>query len=115
MFPCHAREASTAFRESATWGSDVELEAIESEQTSLTLSLPLSPEQNSLNSRTITYIFPSPEARNTISFRLDDVLFTAASDAEDFQSPTPPPPSGLRSGKPADRFFPTDDSADRWT
>ncbi len=33
-----------------------------------------------LNSRTITYIL----ACNTVSFGLDDVLFTAASDSEDF-------------------------------
>ncbi len=42
MFPRRAPEASAAFRESATWGSDVELEAMESEHTGLVLSLPLS-------------------------------------------------------------------------
>ncbi len=41
MFPRHA---PSAFRESATWGLDVELEAMESEQTGLALSLPLLPE-----------------------------------------------------------------------
>ncbi len=30
------------------------------------------------------YLYPSPEARDTVSFGLDDVLFTAASDSEDF-------------------------------
>ncbi len=30
------------------------------------------------------YLFPSPEARDTVSFGLDDVLITAASDSEDF-------------------------------
>ncbi len=44
MFPRHVPEVSTAFHESATWGSDVELGAIESEKTGLALSLPLSPE-----------------------------------------------------------------------
>ncbi len=43
-FPVAPRKASAAFRESTTWGSDVELEAMESEQTGLALSLPLSPE-----------------------------------------------------------------------
>ncbi len=44
MFPHRAPEAFAALRESATWGSDVELEAMESEQTGLAFSLPLSPE-----------------------------------------------------------------------
>ncbi len=30
------------------------------------------------------YLFPSPRARDTVSFRIDDVLLTAASDSEDF-------------------------------
>ncbi len=30
------------------------------------------------------YLYPSPEARDTVSFGLDDELFTAASDSEDF-------------------------------
>ncbi len=42
--PRRAPEAAEAFRESTTWGSDVELEAMESEQTGLAFSLPLSPE-----------------------------------------------------------------------
>ncbi len=41
MFPRHAPEASAAFHESATWGSDVELGAM---AMGLALSLPLSPE-----------------------------------------------------------------------
>ncbi len=48
VFPRHALEASAAFRESTTWGSDVELEAMESEQMGLALSLPLSPERISI-------------------------------------------------------------------
>ncbi len=41
IFPRRAPEASAASRESATWGSDVELEEMESEQTGLAfLSLP---------------------------------------------------------------------------
>ncbi len=43
-FPLRAPEASTAIRESATWGSDVQLEAMESEQTGLAFSLPRTPE-----------------------------------------------------------------------
>ncbi len=49
-------------REFASWGSDVELEAMESEQTGLAFSLPLSPEHD--------YLYPSPEARDTVSFGL---------------------------------------------
>ncbi len=49
FFPV-APEASAAPRESATWGSDVELEAMESEQTGLAFSLPLSPEHVRANS-----------------------------------------------------------------
>ncbi len=30
------------------------------------------------------YLYPSPEAHDTVSFGLDDVLLTAASDSEDF-------------------------------
>ncbi len=30
------------------------------------------------------YLFPSPRARDTVSFEIDDVLLTAASDSEDF-------------------------------
>ncbi len=82
MFPRRAPEAYAAFSESATWGSDVELEAMESEQTGLALSLPLSPEHIRTSSPVEfahDYLFPSPEAHDTVSFELDDVLFTAAS------------------------------------
>ncbi len=51
------------------------------------LSLPLSPEHMRVNSPVefaYEYLCPCPEARNAVSFRLDDVLFTAASDSEDF-------------------------------
>ncbi len=87
FFPRHAPEASAALRESATWCSDVELEAMESGQTGLALSLPLSPEHVRANSPAeFAYesLYPSLEARNAVSFGLDDVLFTAASDSEDF-------------------------------
>ncbi len=60
---------------------------MESEQTGLAFSLPLSPEHMRANSPvefTHDYLFPSPEARDTVSFGLDDVLITAASDSEDF-------------------------------
>ncbi len=30
------------------------------------------------------YLFPSPRARDTVSFWIDDFLLTAASDSEDF-------------------------------
>ncbi len=60
---------------------------MESEQTGLAFSLPLSPEHVRASSPvefTHDYLYPSPEARDTVSFGLDDVLFTAASDSEDF-------------------------------
>ncbi len=81
VFPRRAPEASAASRESATWGSDVELEAMESEQTGLAFSLPPSPEHvraNSLVEFTHEYLYPSPGARDTVSFGLDDILLTAA-------------------------------------
>ncbi len=60
---------------------------MESEQMGLAFSLPLSPEHVRVNSPVEfmhEYLCPSPEARDTGSFGLDDVLFTAASDSEDF-------------------------------
>ncbi len=73
IFPRRAPEASAASREiaasreAATWGSDVELEEMESEQTGLAFSLPPSPERvHRLNSRKITFflarghVIPSP-------------------------------------------------------
>ncbi len=91
VFPRRAPEAYAALRESATWGSDVELEAMESEQTGLAFSLPLSRAEFAHD-----YLYPSPEARDTVFFGLDDVLLTAASDSEDFGSALADafPPSG---------------------
>ncbi len=85
VFPHRAPEAAEAFREFATWGSDVQLEAMESKQTGLAFSVPLSLEHvcvNSLVEFMHKYLCPSPEARETISFGLDYVLFTTASDSE---------------------------------
>ncbi len=99
IFPRRAPEASAASREAATWGSDVELEEMESEQTGLAFSLPPSPEHVCANSPVEfahDYLFPSPRARDTVSFGLDDILQTAASDSEDL-GPTLAdalPPSG---------------------
>ncbi len=50
----------------------------------LAFSLPLSPEHVCANSPVEfahDYLYPSPEARDTVSFGLDDVLLTAASDS----------------------------------
>ncbi len=74
-------------RGAASWGSDVELEEMESEQTGLAFSLPPSPERARANSPVEflhDFLFPSPKARDFVSFGLDDVLHTAASDSEDF-------------------------------
>ncbi len=60
---------------------------MESEQTGLAFSLPLSPEHVRANSPVEfahNYLYPSPEACDTVSFGLDDVLQKAASDSEDF-------------------------------
>ncbi len=85
IFPRRAPGASAASREATTWGSDVELEEMESEQTGLAFSLPPSPERaNSPVEFAHDYLFPSPRARDTVSFGLDDILQTAASDSEDF-------------------------------
>ncbi len=64
----------------------VELEEMESEQTGLAFSLPPSSERVRANSQVEfvhDFLFPSPRARDTVSFRLDDILHTAASDSED--------------------------------
>ncbi len=55
--------------------------------TGFAFSLPLSPEHVGANSPVEfahDYLYPSPEARDTVSFGLDDILLTAASDSEDF-------------------------------
>ncbi len=60
---------------------------MESEQTGLAFSLPPSPERVRTNSPVEflhDFLFPSPRARDTVSFGLDDILHTAASDPEDF-------------------------------
>ncbi len=84
IFP---RRASSTSRIAASWGSDVELEEMESEQTGLAFSIPPSPERARANSPVEflpDFLFPSPKARDFVSFGLDDVLHTAASDSEDF-------------------------------
>ncbi len=81
-----SREAA-ASRRAASWGSDVELDEMESEQTGLAFSLPPSPDRARANSpvKFLTdFQFPSPKARDFVSFGLDDILHTAASDSEDF-------------------------------
>ncbi len=93
IFPRRASSTSAALREAAasrratSWGSDVELEEMESEQTGLAFSLPPSPERARANSPVEflhDFLFPSPKAHDFVSFGLDDVLHTAASDSENF-------------------------------
>ncbi len=60
---------------------------MESEQTGLAFSLPPSPDRACANSPVEflpDFQFPSPKARDFVSFGLDDILHTAASDSEDF-------------------------------
>ncbi len=75
---------------------------MESKQTGLAFSLPPSPEHVHANSPvefTHYYFYPSPGARDTVSFGLDDILLTAASDSEDFGPALADalPPSGQES------------------
>ncbi len=95
IFPRRASSTSVGHREIAAsreaWGSDVELEEMESEQTGLAFSLPPSLPLPSARVRANSpveflhdFLFPSPRARDTVSFGLDDILHTAASDSEDF-------------------------------
>ncbi len=95
----HHRAApeATSLREATAWSSDVELEAMESEQFSL--SLPPSPGRHSVNSPvqfSRGCLAPSPEARDAVSFGLEDILYTAASNSEDFGAASLDalPPSG---------------------
>ncbi len=60
---------------------------MESEQTGLAFSLPPSPERVRANSPVVflhDFLFPRLRARDTVSFGLDDILHTPASDSEDF-------------------------------
>ncbi len=87
IVPRRASSTSAASRRAASWGSDVELEEMESEQTGLAFSLPPSPERARANSPVEflhDFLFPSPKAHDFVSFGLDNVLHTAASDSEDF-------------------------------
>ncbi len=98
IFPHRASSTSADPREATTWGSDVELEEMESEQIGLAFSLPPSSERaNSPVESLHDFQFPSPRARDTVSFGLDDILHTAASDSEDFGPALADalPPSGL--------------------
>ncbi len=82
-----ASREPVASRRAASWGSDVELEEMESEQTGLAFSLPPSPERARANSPVEflhDFLFPSLKAHDFVSFGLDDVLHTAASDSEYF-------------------------------
>ncbi len=57
--------------------SDVELEEMESEQTGLAFSLPPSPDRARANSPVKflpDFQFPSPKARDFVSFGLDNIL-----------------------------------------
>ncbi len=60
FFPVAPRRPPRPPVESATWGSDVELEATESEQTGLAFSLPPSPKHVRLNLRMIICICYNP-------------------------------------------------------
>ncbi|KAF4106989.1 hypothetical protein G5714_012979 [Onychostoma macrolepis] len=85
VLPCRAAPEASSLRGAAAWSLDVELEAMESEQCSL--SLPPSPGRHCMNSPvqfSHGCLAPSPEARDAVSFGLEDILHTVASDSEDF-------------------------------
>ncbi len=85
VLPRRAAQEASALCEVAAWSLDAELEAMESEQFSL--SLPPSPGRHRANSPvqfSRCCLAPSPEAREAVSFGLEDILYTVASDSEDF-------------------------------
>ncbi len=97
VLPHRAAPEASSLREATAWSSDAELEAMESEQFSL--SLPPSPGRYRANSPvqfSRGCLAPSPEVREAVSFGLEDILYTAASDSEDFgaASLNVLPPSG---------------------
>ncbi len=96
VLPRRAPPEASFIRE-AVGSSEAELEAMECEQFSL--SLPPSPRCHRGNSPvqfSRGCIAPNPEARDTVSFGLKDILYTAASDSEDFVAASLDvlPPSG---------------------
>ncbi len=85
VLPRRAAPDASFLCEAAAWSSEAELEAMESEQFSISL-LP-SPGHHRANSPvqfSRGCLLPSPEARGAVSFRLKDFLYTMASDSEDF-------------------------------
>ncbi len=85
--PIAASREIAASRRGRSLGSDVELEemGVRSRQASPFLSLP--PDRARANSPVEflpDFQFPSPKARDFVSFGLDDILHMAASDSEDF-------------------------------
>ncbi len=74
VLPCRAALEASLLREAAAWSSEAELEAMESEQFSL--SLPPLPGHHRANSPvqfSLGCLAPSPEARDAISFVLEDI------------------------------------------
>ncbi len=83
VLPRRSAPEASYLRETMVWSSEPELEAMESEQISL--SLPPSPgchRAHSLVKFSRGCLAPSPEARDAVSFRLEDILYTTASDSE---------------------------------
>ncbi len=85
VLPRRAAPEASSLREATAWSSDAELEAMESEQFSLSLPpLPVRHRVNSPVQFSRGCLAPSPEARGVVSLGLEDILYTAASDSEDF-------------------------------
>lgn len=92
VFPHHAPETTKAIRESATWGTDAELE-MESKQTGLALSFPPSPEptlEAFPGAFSNDYFCPSPDVSEMVSFGLENVIYNAVSDSEESADTLPP-------------------------
>ncbi len=115
FFPRRAPEASVASRESAAsrefrdlgFGCLARGDGEWADRPRL--SLPPSPEHVRANlpvEFTQDYLFPSPRARDTVSFGIDDVLLTAASDSEDLRPSLADalPPSG-QEARPSPGLF----------
>ncbi len=80
----HTAPEASSLREAAAWSSDAALQAMESSEQ-FSHSLPPSPGRHSVNSPvqfSHGCLTPSPEARGAVTFRLEDILYTAAPDSK---------------------------------
>ncbi len=90
IFPRRASSTSAApreiaaSREAATWGSSLRRWRVSRQASPFLSRARARVHANSPVEFLHDFLFPSPRARDTVSFGLDDILHTAASDSEDF-------------------------------